>query len=225
VEAKLCVLEKPRTQCCSVWDNISRIDHVWNRVLENWLKHVSGVLIPEDFLSCSFMPPVRSNLDLMCNSADQQVVYNILGIMYASALLLPFLKCSILQLVVATERESRAVPRKGGRHVLYNGLRYRSGNKHTQPKCSVKSMTMNAEGLAWIHYEEIERFCVAGVCRITLHVRPGVYVLCDHVPDGRVPADVVQDLLVRDVHSAELHAVLQNSAGSEKSDPTDFVAF
>jgi hypothetical protein len=40
----------------------------------------------------------------VCNSKDEQDVFNILGIVYGSALFLGFMNCSILQPVVAMER-------------------------------------------------------------------------------------------------------------------------
>lgn len=50
------------------------------------------------------MPQSRSNTDFVCNSKDEQDVFNILGIVYGSALFLGFMNCSILQPVVAMER-------------------------------------------------------------------------------------------------------------------------
>lgn len=50
------------------------------------------------------MPQSRSNTDFMFNSKDEQDVFNILGIVYGSALFLGFMNCSILQPVVAMER-------------------------------------------------------------------------------------------------------------------------
>ena len=40
----------------------------------------------------------------MRNRKDEQDLFNVLGIVYASALFLGFMNCSILQPVVATER-------------------------------------------------------------------------------------------------------------------------
>jgi hypothetical protein len=51
VEAKLRVLEKLGTQCCSVHKHFCCFDHVRNRILENRLNHVSGVLMHHDYLS------------------------------------------------------------------------------------------------------------------------------------------------------------------------------
>ncbi|GJN15549.1 hypothetical protein PR202_gb02470 [Eleusine coracana subsp. coracana] len=47
---------------------------------------------------------IRSNLDFVCNSKDAQDVFNVLGVVYGSALFLGFMNCSILQPVVAMER-------------------------------------------------------------------------------------------------------------------------
>jgi hypothetical protein len=40
----------------------------------------------------------------LCNRKQEQDLFNILGIVYGSALFLGFMNCSILQPVVATER-------------------------------------------------------------------------------------------------------------------------
>lgn len=50
------------------------------------------------------MPQLDHNLVFLCNSKEQQDVFNILGIVYGSALFLGFMNCSILQPVVAMER-------------------------------------------------------------------------------------------------------------------------
>ena len=50
------------------------------------------------------MPQLDHNLVFLCNSKEQQDVFNVLGIVYGSALFLGFMNCIILQPVVAMER-------------------------------------------------------------------------------------------------------------------------
>lgn len=50
------------------------------------------------------MPQLDHNSVFLCNRKKEQDVFNILGVVYGSALFLGFMNCSILQPVVAMER-------------------------------------------------------------------------------------------------------------------------
>lgn len=106
VETKMCILEKLRTQCCSVPKHVCCINYVWNCILENWLNHVSrNDDKPDNFLSRKLiMPQLAHNFVFLCNRKREQDVFNILGVVYGSALFLGFMNCSILQPVVTMER-------------------------------------------------------------------------------------------------------------------------
>jgi hypothetical protein len=54
--------------------------------------------------SASILFWLNANFVLLCNSKDEQDVFNILGVVYGSALFLGFMNCSILQPVVGMER-------------------------------------------------------------------------------------------------------------------------
>lgn len=106
VETKMCILEKPRTQCCSVPKHVCAINYVWNCILANWINDVSrNDNRPNDSLSWKFIiPRLYLNLVFLCNSKQQQDIFNILGLIYGTSLFLGFNNCTMLQPVVAVER-------------------------------------------------------------------------------------------------------------------------
>jgi hypothetical protein len=50
------------------------------------------------------MPQIYDKLVSLCNRKQQQDVFNILGLVYGSALFLGFMTCNFLQPIVAMER-------------------------------------------------------------------------------------------------------------------------
>ena len=107
MEAALLFLEKTRTKCCTLPKYIWYLSHFWHCVLANWFNNVSiaecsAILI---FINSKLtISNKKLTFLLLHNSKEEQDVFNILGIAYASALFLGLVNCSTLQPIVAMEK-------------------------------------------------------------------------------------------------------------------------